>query len=374
LDEAKFASYVADDIASVQATGKDLQVDGAALDPARVAEVLGPEQAQRWQQARDTARAVYSATAGLDKLTPDGLAEHLARIEPAPGAPGYVVAEKAHDAAVAQVKQIMQARAADPARAAEQAFPELQGLAEDAAKRKDGMKDVVTARLRAQTALGIEPMAQAPLTNNEVAPYVARLRMYAGAQDGGLDGELSRVAAELRNVYGDHADEVFAQVLHARGVGKETSKIGASFLQQLSLDQPLDYVSDAIRSTAAVQMQGAQARDVSSGGIMGVIPMFDGARVPAVPAWLQRATAVHAEGRAKPTAADVDALRKYPETLAASFDQRFGKNASAIFLTGADGAPLRRKLPDGTIELTYNSGYVEMLRPDGTVEGKAGKR
>jgi hypothetical protein len=34
-------------------------------------------------------------------------------------------------------------------------------------------------------------------------------------------------------------------------------------------------------------------------------------------------------------------------------------------------APVRRKLPNGSVELTYDDGWIETLNPDGTIDGRA---
>ena len=77
-----------------------------------------------------------------------------------------------------------------------------------------------------------------------------------------------------------------------------------------------------------------------------------------------------AAGRARvPNARSIAYLRQNPDT-AAQFDARFGEGVAKQYLEDR-GPPLRRKLANGAIELTYPDGWIETLNPDGSVDGRS---
>lgn len=319
LEAARISDLIRDDLASTEATGKGI----AEIDVARAEELLGPEKVAAWKSDRETAARTFSATAGMQTQSADDLAERIAMLEPKPGTPGYADQERIFATAQKRATAVLKERAADPAEAAEKSFPEVAELAANAKPDDpDSMAALVTGRLQAQSALGIEELAQEPLTNKEA---LALSRSVTIETDPGKQaGRMAELSDQISAAYGPHADKVMAQVLRARGVDRELAAMGAAFFK---------------RSQATLSTTDKRAADVAS-------------------------ETSAADNAGKATATDQFALPNYrqqqmllnrPE-LAADFDRKFGPGASQRILG-------RRRTPSQSFQA--DDGTVT-VNPDGS--------
>jgi hypothetical protein len=355
VEQQKMKRLVDDDIASLAATGKGVAVGGLALAHDEVASVLGPEAADQWQAARQKASQIFAATDGLARLTPQQIGERLKSFEPQAGAPGFADAADVFDKATRVANNILRRRADDPAAAVDEAFPDLQ----DSALRKDPAA-LVRARMDHQAALDIPELARQPLTNAEAMRYADRLKLYQGTQDG-LEEAAKGLTTELGQAFGDYADEALAQVLRVNGISRESSVIAVGMMK--------DIVSGTPPSPAAArQYDGASARDAADQAMAGRLPRpgfnprvgHAGTTVPRKPQL--------------PNAAQIEMLRNGAARdpgLVEWFDRKFGKGTAEGYLKPR-GDQARRVLPDGSVEIVYDDGWIETLHPDGSVDGRQG--
>jgi Transglycosylase SLT domain len=359
FDKARFERLAADDVASLGATGAGVAPGGQPLDFAMVEKTLGSDAAYDWLAKREVAQLTHAATAGLEKMTAAQIAEQLDEAEPKAGEDGFAAKQQAHEVALKQAALILKQRAEDPAASAEAAFPAIADEKDPVAKAQ--------LRMDGQAALGIAAANQLPLTSFEADGLARRIAMVENNPEL-LNSEMESLMTEVQGSYGTMADEVMGQVLMQRGLHKETAILGAGLMLKLNIGQMpensmlkaygamrgVDQAADAMDGKPVVQNKDI-AEQFRNGGGMGNMGPGKNAKLA---------------GRAKvPNTAQVNLLRQNPE-LAPQFDASFGEGASAPFLKDRN-APIRRKLPDGSVELTYDDGWMEVLRPDGTVEGRS---
>lgn len=353
----RFAGLIQDDIASMAATGAGVKIGDKAIDAAEVAAILGPEKAQAWLDERAAAQDLYRATSGMERLTPDQIDARLAGLEPAAGSQGFAARSALAAKAAKHADGILKLRAEDPARAVD-ADPQVVAAQELVAQKADGAdRGLVDARLTAQAALGIPELARQPLTNAEAAAMADHLTLLEN-DPATLDQAIKGMIAQSQATYGDHGDEVMAQILRARGVDRETSMLGATIMRKMGLGQ--------LPSPAeAKALDQAQERDMADKAMNGD---------PVVKPKLANRGDVAKAGQAPqprnpkvPNAAQVERLRGNPD-LAPDFDERFGAGSAEGFLRPRPDAPARRALPDGSVELAYPDGTIEIYRLNGEVE------
>lgn len=359
LEKSRFTGLLADDLASVTATGKPLKVGERDLQADDVARVLGVEAATKWIDGRNAARATFEAQAGLETMPAEAIERRLAELEPAPGSEGFVMRQQVQAATEKRAKAIFKQRREDPAAAAQAAYPELEKLKDD----PERLPELVRLRMDAQDALGIGEMVQQPLTNKEAMEWADRLLLTEDNPEM-LDLAMKDMMADAQKQFGDYADEVVAQALRVKGVSRDTSVIGADMMRRLGIGQrPEPQQSRAV--------DGALRRDAAEDAM-------DGKAVVKLPAnrreLIEQQRAARKQGsqsstaaRAKvPNAAIVQALRANPD-LAPAVDRRFGPGTAETWLVPS-GKPVRTKLPDGSVRLEYPDGMTETFFPDGTVE------
>lgn len=112
---ARVEDLVADDLASLAATGRGVDLAAEGLDIAGVTAVLGPEKAAAWQKQREVSRQLYEATAGMELESEDQIRSRLDELVPKPGQPGYVDAAYVLEVAQKRAEAIFTERANDPA-------------------------------------------------------------------------------------------------------------------------------------------------------------------------------------------------------------------------------------------------------------------
>lgn len=368
VEKQRFSRALEDDLASVASTGVGVSLGGISLSAAEVTRVLGPEKTAEWTAARAEAAKIFRATDGMTRLTPDQIEARLAEIAPKPGAEGFARAAASYQQAAKLAADINRRRADDPAAAVDEAFPELQ----DETLRSEPAA-LAQARLDHQAALGIPQLARQPLTNAEARQMANRLILYQNdpeAMAAALDG----LVGEINSNYGPQADEVLSQVLRTNGINRDTAKAGAMVLQTLAQgNQPppgqlravdrangLDQAERAMRDAPA-----APAAATSSIGTRTPQPSTNprgGRTGQAAPAPRKPATV---------NAAAVEHLRAHPE-LAAEFDAYYGKGLSELYLRPQQEDYTLRTLADGAVEKRYKNGWIEIIYPDGRIDGMQG--
>ena len=368
VEKQRFSRALDDDLASVASTGVGVSMGGISLSAAEVTRVLGPEKTAEWTAARAEAAKIFRATDGMTRLTPDQIEARLAEIAPKPGAEGFARAEASYQQAAKLAADINRRRADDPAAAVDEAFPELQDET-----LRSAPAALAQARLDHQAALGIPDLARQPLTNAEARQMANRLILYQNdpeAMAAALDG----LVGEINGNYGPQADEVLSQVLRTNGINRDTAKAGAMVLQTLAQGNPpppgqlravdrangLDQAERAMSDAPA-----APAAPTSSIGTRTPQPAVNprgGRTGQAAPAARKPATV---------NAAAVEHLRAHPE-LAAEFDAYYGKGKAELYLRPEPQDYTLRTLADGSIEKRYKDGWIEIIYPDGRIDGMQG--
>lgn len=227
--KAKVEQLMKADESNLEDTG--VGVEG--LDPGEITELLGPEKAYEHAQRREVAQTKFETThfgrngagelAALESLTNDELAAHEVALTPPDGDPDRPAKKEIHEAVSKRVKEIVDLRDSDPARAVEQT-PEVQSaLAEAEAANAEAAEQglsvagpeqigqIARARMAAQERLEIPEGMRAPITRKEAKQLMGRL---AGLDTGGTKAAWTEVVNEVEMTYGkDLAKQVIASAI-----------------------------------------------------------------------------------------------------------------------------------------------------------------
>lgn len=114
FEKQRVSSLIDDDVASMAATGKGLDLKEGGLDPALVVAALGEQKALEWQDKRALAGKTWEATAGMEAQSDADIAARLAMLEPKAGQKGYAEARAIYEAAEANAERVIKKRADDP--------------------------------------------------------------------------------------------------------------------------------------------------------------------------------------------------------------------------------------------------------------------
>lgn len=109
---ARVQGLIADDVASIAATGVGLDTAANELSPDRLA-VLGID-STAWQAQRDRALQSWQATAGMELETPAELSDRLQALMPKPGSVDFVRQSEIYQQAVKQAQDVLKERETDP--------------------------------------------------------------------------------------------------------------------------------------------------------------------------------------------------------------------------------------------------------------------
>jgi len=360
IERRRFEKLIGDDVASLAATGKGVALGGLPLSADEVSRVLGPEKAEAWSTARGQALQLFTATDGLAKLTPEQIEQRLAGVAPKAGAEGYADAEQVFGQAARAADAILKKRAEDPATAVDEAF----GLLQDEALAADPGA-LAAARMDRQAALGIPELSRQPLSNAEAKRMAQRLMLYRDEPEAQAQ-LVERMTGEMREAYGEHGDAAMAQVLRQNGVSRDMSALMVQAAAKTRKGEPLTQAD-------ARAMDQALRRDMANDAMAGTSAPVAAAAGAAASGGGARGSArgfVHKTSKAPVVnAAAVEHLRANPQ-LGPEFDRKYGAGLAESYLTAPQQEFRARTLPDGSRELVYENGWVEILRPDGSVEGR----
>jgi hypothetical protein len=162
---------IKDDEKSILATG----TPAAGLSQERVAAALGPAAAAEFAQRREIAQDYWKQTSDWATLSPDGIMQRLAELQPTPGQDNFAYREQLYNHAVTAAmgpKGIIQARWGDPAAYADQAPSMLaahQQMQQGAPGGGPSFADLARTRMAVQSGMGIPPEAQRVMTNAEAS-------------------------------------------------------------------------------------------------------------------------------------------------------------------------------------------------------------
>lgn len=247
---------IADDLASIEATGKE--VDGLTRE--RVASTIGEEGAREWEASRVRARRVHSALNGIETLSEAEVERRLQSLEPVAGADGFAEDMATYRRAEQKARKFLEARRADPALSVDafdtvrqaRAAAEYEGEAERRAIKPESAQAIVRARLAAQNQLGIpEPMA---VTRSE-ARTIARQLRYIGDDDA---KGMERFVRQLQNTYGDLTDEVLVSSLQLENVNRDLAVLATEVINRVAVGKVPD-IASARRLEIATDNQAVEA-------------------------------------------------------------------------------------------------------------------
>jgi hypothetical protein len=338
IGNARLEGLIADDIASLEATGAGLDPSDSGLSADLVSGRLGPEKLAAWQEARRRATLAYQATAGMEAESEADLLARLEQLQPEAGAEGYAEQEAIFAHASKRAEAVLKERSRDPAAAAEKAFAEVADLASAAdPANPESMQALVSARLQAQAALGIGEFGQDPLTRREASDLSQALLQFPSGSPQQVQAARDLVA-QVEAAYGPHAELVLAQVVGQTGVDRDTSRLAAGLMSRIASGErpPVSAAEsvDVMAETAAAESAGRQI-GAMAGRSRSVFPT--------------------------PSYDAIQMLLSSPET-AAQFDEVFGPGASQTYLKPRAPSPAFRE--DGGTT-TFDESGAENWQPDG---------
>lgn len=331
---------IADDLASIESTGKEL----TGLSKDKVASVIGESGANDWLASRERSRRTYTALNGIETLSEGEVEQRLKTLEPTPGAPGYAEDMETYKKAETKAKKFLDARRADPALAVDafdavrnvKAAAEYEGDGERRSIKPESAQAVVRARLAAQSQLGIvEPMA---VTRSE-ARTIARQLRYIGDDD--VKG-MERFARQLRDTYGDYADEVLVSSLQLENVNRDLAVLANDVINRISVGK-MPSIATARQMEAATESQ--VMTDAMNGGApkpqLPSVSAVSGRNATMALAEKAKSAALPKPGEAEPVTFDaedirwLDKNRNNPDAMF-SFDNKYGPKMAQRILQDID--------------------------------------
>jgi len=351
--KAQAKRLIGDDIASIETTGRPVDLAANGFDPATLETLMTPEELQDWRLKREEAGQVYEATAGMEVMPADEIEARLLEIQPQAGSAGYAEQERVQAKAERKARLLLRQRASDPAAAVEDAFPEIRAQRE-AADMLDpaSAQGVITARLQAQDALDIPEHARQPLTREEA-------KALAGPVSGVSDPvaqvtAMQQLVADVQARFGNSAPDVLRQVLETRGVDRDLASYGANLLTKLNAGQ---------RPTGVEQRQGAVLNETGAAARAMEPPALTAPGRPNVAAQLGAMAGASRPPMPEPPYQAIQLLISQPG-LAADFDRKYGPGSAARILADRREDPSMRRV-EGGIEFVDETG--EGFIPDGEV-------
>lgn len=210
----------------------------------------------------------------------------------------------------------------------EQAFDDLEQLKEAAYEGDlSALEALIKGRLDAQASIEIPEYGRQPLTNAELESLARP-----------LIGELDRtdwiqMARKVDQTYGPFADEVMAQLVEWKGLGKDASSAAVQYLKSLKMGEQPSRIDSKGQATS---LDAGAANDAMAGG-------FDAV------AW-----------KAMPNQGQIQHLLANPD-LANDFDEKFGAGAAKLYLSAQERSRQQTELYQQNLE---RQGIT--INPDGS--------
>ena len=251
-------SLVADDLASIAATGKEV----ADLTPMRVAGALGPERAAAFEQERKIAKDYHAQTADMLSLPNDEVERRVESLRPSPGAPGFSTRQEYFENAAKAAREVVEQRVKDPAAAADR-LDFLKPVAERASfENPETYRPLVNARMQAQEGLGIPESLRSPITKAEALELWNTVRF---APEDRKPDAVKEVVNTVDAAFGEHSAAALGTIMRFARVDQATREQASIVLKRLARDE-------AATVHDARALDQAQAIDASDKAVQGVLP------------------------------------------------------------------------------------------------------
>lgn len=305
-------SLVADDLASITATGKEV----ADLTPMRVSGALGPERAAAFEEERKVAKDYYAQTNDMLSLPSDQVERRVEALRPSPGAPGFATRQQYFEKAAKAAKEIVEQRDKDPAAAADR-LDFLKPAADRASfENPETYRPLVSARMAAQEGLGIPENSRSPITKAEATELWNTVRF---APEDRKPDAVKEVVRTVDAAFGEHSGAALGTMLRFARVDQATREQASIVLKRLARD-------DVATVHDARALDQAQAIDASAKAVQGVLPSEEDIPESAV---IKR---MNAPRFPLPSDRAIELLKTDP-SKSGQFDQKFGPGASKKVLS-----------------------------------------
>lgn len=305
---SRLKAFLPDDLASIEATGQPLAFDGKPLTIEQIAGVLGPEDAATYATKRAASQLFYDATADLNLLPEAAIAERLASLKPAAGAPGYKLQADLAERVADKAAKVLKARAEDPAAA-------VDGLVDATLEGEQ----LIDARLAAQDAIGIPGYVRAPLTKREIAELTGPVEAAGTADE---TRAIQGMLETIKGRYGKHAEAALNQVLRVKGLDAEAAEVGARLWRKLNAGEAPTRTE---RTLAVVIDDTAKAAKAVAGET--ATPQAS-TPLPSQPA----------PGQLRPVPQQAIQMLKANPALAGEFNAKYGPGTAEFYLGAIAGA------------------------------------
>lgn len=220
LKAKELEGKIASDVESIEKTG----IGVAGMDEKVIKNTLGGEAVTRYRDAKSAAYKVHNVTQDIYSATPEQMNRRLLNMEPSQGSPTFEREAKIYNYVRDKFNTMLELRKTDPA----------QAVADDPQVKeysKNGdFPMMVEARIAAQTAAGIPPAAQSPMTLQEVEKYSAPLiRTLPGKERDALN----QVAESLKKDFGGRWEQAFTYMIKSMKVNAKTAEMATHVVRNL---------------------------------------------------------------------------------------------------------------------------------------------
>lgn len=289
-------SRIEADLRSIEETGQPDE----SLTFEQVASSMTPQETTEWQQSRQEKKAIWDATSNFYELPDTEIVQAIDQmrdqVDSVKGTPQYGIMSKVIDAAEKKHKELQALRKEDPSQAAFQqravqsAYEQYVGIRRTPPQEAgspeernrlitDAFGKYKAATEEAQMGFGRSRVGAA-IVPNETAEKIAGLFLdlpstisTPGEKSQARD-VLARTYTELKNIYGDYADDVIAYSLaRYKPFTKETSEMMVSLLSSAAKGKD-------IRRPAIDTAQRMQDADQSDDGLSGFFQDWFGSGGP----------------------------------------------------------------------------------------------
>lgn len=266
---------IQDDQNSLLATG----IGAKSLTYDRVANALGKERADIWQQGRVAAFETFQNTRGMEEMTDDQLRVHAQKFQPSEtdAGEGFTQKLQIYQNVEKRAQDILKQRAEDPAAAVENT-PSVQAARQSLqGDNSVGAREAfIFTRMQQQELLGVPKSLQSPITVAEAKTYASKMRPLARGQADAAnqDQVIQGIIQEIEQSYGKYAPDVLKQVLYHVTLKRDAADVLSNAITRMRTTDagPLVTEEENRRLT-----QGEQARTITQ--MAGEDP-FDGQGFP----------------------------------------------------------------------------------------------